>query len=94
MLMWQLHMLLTWPGSINSQVYIIICTRNQQQQFHREYQEYVDNQQQQHRLGLISSVFGAIESTYEHTKEVVTGKSYDAAEKSNETAKSASENMR
>lgn len=43
--------------------------------------------------GIISSVFGAFGSTYEHAKEVVTGKSHDAAETTKETAESASRSL-
>ncbi|KAL2933533.1 Late embryogenesis abundant protein ECP63 [Bienertia sinuspersici] len=50
--------------------------------------------QQQNRPGLISSVFGALGSTYEHAKEAVTGKTHDAAEKTKETAGVVSESMK
>ncbi|XP_074306052.1 uncharacterized protein LOC141641279 [Silene latifolia] len=46
--------------------------------------------EEKNRPGIISSVVGALGSTYEHAKEAVTGKTHDAAEKTKETADSVS----
>ncbi|TXG58381.1 hypothetical protein EZV62_016210 [Acer yangbiense] len=59
----------------------------------RDVNREADNQppQQQQKPGVIGSVLRTVQGTYEHAKEAVVGKSYDAAESTREATESAAE---